>query len=229
MRVRLPENFDRPFSASSFLDFWNRWHITLSTWLKTYVYNPLLMTLMRRVSSISLQPYLGVFCFFVTFFLIGVWHGRTSEYVVFGILQGGGVAINKMWQLRMADWLGRKGYKELAKKSIYIAFGRGLTFTWFAFTMFWFWANWKQIGIVFSSIGALEWAAVWLAIWIGATAALAIWESAREALLHIQTAEGPLLASRYALAVYATAMFVISFVITVVLNQPAPGIVYKAF
>ena len=43
MRVRLPENFDRPFSASSFLDFWNRWHITLSTWLKTYVYNPLLV------------------------------------------------------------------------------------------------------------------------------------------------------------------------------------------
>ena len=39
MRMRLPENFDRPFSASSFLDFWNRWHITLSTWLKTYVYN----------------------------------------------------------------------------------------------------------------------------------------------------------------------------------------------
>jgi alginate O-acetyltransferase complex protein AlgI len=90
MRIRLPENFDRPFSASSFLDFWNRWHITLSTWLKTYVYNPLLLALMRRISSLSLQPFLGVLCFFVTFFLIGVWHGRTSEYIVFGILQGGG-------------------------------------------------------------------------------------------------------------------------------------------
>ena len=41
MRVRLPENFDRPFSASSFIEFWSRWHITLSNWLKTYVYNPL--------------------------------------------------------------------------------------------------------------------------------------------------------------------------------------------
>src|SRR6202041_3957488 len=75
MRVRLPENFDRPFAASSFLDFWNRWHITLSVWLKTYVYNPLLMALMRRNSSSALEPFLGVFCFFVTFFLVGVWHG----------------------------------------------------------------------------------------------------------------------------------------------------------
>ncbi len=111
MRVRLPENFDRPFSASSFLDFWNRWHITLSTWLKTYVYNPLLIALMRRVTAISMQPVLGVFCFFVTFFLIGVWHGRTSEFVIFGVLQGGGISINKIWQLALTSGLGRKGYK----------------------------------------------------------------------------------------------------------------------
>ena len=61
MRVRLPENFDRPFSASSFIDFWNRWHITLSTWLKTYVYNPLLISLMRCFTSPTIEPVLGVF------------------------------------------------------------------------------------------------------------------------------------------------------------------------
>ena len=59
MRIQLPENFDRPFSASSFLDFWNRWHITLSMWLKTYVYNPLLMALMRRISSLSMAAIPG--------------------------------------------------------------------------------------------------------------------------------------------------------------------------
>ena len=229
MRIELPENFDRPFSASSFLDFWNRWHITLSTWLKTYVYNPLLMVLMRRVESLAMQPFLGVICFFVTFFLIGVWHGRTSEYVVFGILQGGGVAINKLWQLWLARVLGRKGYKELARNGIYIAFGRGLTFSWFAFTMFWFWANWKQIGTTFTAITAISWTVVWLSIWFGATAILAVWEMLRAALLKIQTGDEPALASRYALMVYATAMGVVAFVVTVVLNQPAPGIVYKAF
>jgi len=229
MRIRLPENFDRPFSASSFLDFWNRWHITLSMWLKTYVYNPLLLALMRRVSSLSLQPFLGVVCFFVTFFLIGVWHGRTSEYIVFGILQGGGVALNKLWQLWLTRILGRKAYKELAKNATYIAFGRGLTFSWFAFTMFWFWANWKQLGTIFSAIAVVPWLAVWLVIWLGATAVLAIWEQLRAVLLKLRTSEGPALSSRYALVVYATVMGVIALVITVVLNQPAPGIVYKAF
>jgi len=229
MRIRLPENFDRPFSASSFLDFWNRWHITLSTWLKTYVYNPLLLALMRRISSLSWQPFLGVICFFVTFFLIGVWHGRTSEYIVFGILQGGGVATNKLWQLWLTSILGRKPYKELAKNATYTAFSRGLTFSWFAFTMFWFWANWKQIGMVFSAMGVASWLTVWLVIWAGATAVLATWEQLRAALLRLRMSEGPVLTSRYALVIYATAMGTISLVITVLLNQPAPGIVYKAF
>ncbi|MGA3047830.1 MAG: MBOAT family O-acyltransferase [Terracidiphilus sp.] len=229
MRIRLPENFDRPFSASSFLDFWNRWHITLSTWLKTYVYNPLLLALMRRISSLSVQPFLGVVCFFATFFLIGVWHGRTSEYIVFGILQGGGVALNKLWQLWLTRALGRKPYKELSKNSIYIAFGRGLTFSWFAFTMYWFWANWMQIGTIFSALAVISWLGVWLAIWFGATAVLAMWELIRAALLKLRTPEGPALTSRYARMVYATTMGVIALVITVVLNQPAPGIVYKAF
>ncbi len=229
MRIQLPENFDRPFSASSFLDFWNRWHITLSKWLKTYVYNPLLMVLMRRISSSSMEPFLGVICFFVTFFLIGVWHGRTSEYIVFGILQGAGVAINKLWQLCLTRIIGRKAYKDLAKNAIYTAFGRGLTFSWFAFTMFWFWANWKQIGTIFSAIAVAPWFAVWLVMWFGTTAVLAMWELLRTELLKIRTKEGPALTSRYALVVYTTTMAVIALVVTVVLNQPAPGIVYKAF
>jgi alginate O-acetyltransferase complex protein AlgI len=228
MRIRLPENFNRPFSASSFLDFWNRWHITLSMWLKTYVYNPLLIGLMRRISSPSMEPLLGVMCFFATFFLIGIWHGRTSEFIVFGIFQGGGVAINKLWQLWLTSVLGRKGYKGLAKNTIYIAFGRGLTFSWFAFTMFWFWANWKQIGTIFSTIAVAPMLAVWLVIWFGATTALAIWELLRSESLSLPIVK-PVFTSRYALVVYATVMAVVALVVTVVLDQPAPGLVYKAF
>jgi len=229
MRLRLPENFDRPFSASSFLDFWNRWHITLSLWLKTYVYNPLLMALMRRISSVALQPFLGVVCFFITFFLVGIWHGRTSEFVIFGILQGGGVAINKLWQVGLTQTMGRKGYKVLAVNPVYIAFGRGLTFSWFAFTLFWFWANWSQIGRVYSALGLVRWLGVWFATWACATVVLALWEWLRAALLSIRFSEGPVLTSRYARVVYASALGLMAFVITVLLNQPAPGIVYKTF
>jgi D-alanyl-lipoteichoic acid acyltransferase DltB (MBOAT superfamily) len=229
MRVRLPENFDRPFAASSVLDFWNRWHITLSNWLKTYVYNPLLLALMRRISSLSVQPFLGVFCFFVTFFLIGVWHGRTSEFVFYGVLLGAGMAINKLWQLWLTWVMGRKGYKALAIHPLYIAFGRGLTFSWFAFSMFWFWADWRQIGALFGLLGGLRWVAVWIAIWLCATVVLSAWEWLRARLLSIRTSEGPVLTSRYARVVYASALGLAAFVMTVLLSQPAPGIVYKAF
>jgi D-alanyl-lipoteichoic acid acyltransferase DltB (MBOAT superfamily) len=229
MRVRLPENFDRPFSASSFIDFWNRWHITLSTWLKTYVYNPLLIALMRRFTSATIEPVLGVFSFFVTFFLVGLWHGRTSEFITFGILQGGGVAINKIWQLSLARVLGRKGYKALAANPVYIAAGRGLTFSWFAFTLFWFWAGWADIKAAAGSLTGVQWAEVWAAVIMGAAVVLAIWEYVRALLLSIRTSEGPVLTSRYARTVYASALCFIAFVMVILLNQPAPGLVYKAF
>ena len=229
MRVKLPENFDRPFAASSVLDFWNRWHITLSNWLKTYVYNPLLLTLMRRISSLALQPFLGVFCFFVTFFLIGVWHGRTSEFVIFGVLTGGGISINKLWQLGLTRGLGRRGYKALAMNPIYVAFGRGLNFSWFALTLFWFWGDWKQVGDLSRALSTGQWVGVWLACWLFATMLLASWEWLRAWLLSIQSAEGPVLCSRYARAVYASALGLAAFVMMVLLNQPAPDVVYKAF
>jgi D-alanyl-lipoteichoic acid acyltransferase DltB (MBOAT superfamily) len=229
MRVRLPENFDRPFAASSVLDFWNRWHMTLSNWLKTYVYNPLLLALMRRISSQTVQPFLGVFCFFVTFFLIGVWHGRTSEFIVFGVLTGGGMSINKLWQLGLSRVIGRKGYKNLARNKVYAALGRGLNFAWFAFTLFWFWGSWQQIGRVFHALRVVQWIGVWCAAWLFATVVLALWEWLRSALLSIKTSDGPVLVSRYARVVYASALGFAAFVITVLLNQPAPGIVYKAF
>jgi D-alanyl-lipoteichoic acid acyltransferase DltB (MBOAT superfamily) len=229
LRLRLPENFDRPFSASSFIDFWNRWHITLSTWLKTYVYNPLLMALMRRFTSNTLQPYLGALCFFVTFFLIGLWHGRTSEFMFFGFLQGAGVAGNKLWQIWITKKIGRKSYRELSSNSAYVALSRGLNYIWFSFTLFWFWADWKLIEKIFAGLTAAQWFCVWLTAWIATTTALALWEWLRARFLSIMTSEGPLFTSRYARVVYATAMGMASFVITVLLNERAPGIVYKAF
>jgi len=229
MRVRLPENFNRPFSATSVLDFWSRWHITLSNWLKAYVYNSLLLALMRRISSVAVQPFLGVLCYFVTFLLAGVWHGRTSEFLFFGVLIGGGMSINKLWQLEMARALGRKGYKALAKNPLYVAFGRGLNFTWFAFTLFWFWGDWKMIDKIFTALSVKQWLGIWLAAWLLMTIVLASWEWLRAALLSIATVDGPVLTSRYARVVYACALGLTAVVITVLLNQPAPDIIYKAF
>ena|SRR6516162_3868926 len=70
--------------------FWSRWHVTLCEWLKTYVYNPLVIALMRRYHTSSMVPYLSVFA--ILFFLMGVWDGQTSQFLFFGVLQGAGVA-----------------------------------------------------------------------------------------------------------------------------------------
>ena len=229
MRVVLPENFNRPFSAGSFIEFWNRWHITLSQWLKAYVYNPLLIALMRRPALARFDGMIGVFCFFVTFFLVGLWHGRTSEFLVYGLLQGSGVAINKLWQMSLTQLLGRKPYRQITAKPLYVVAARGLTFSYFAFSLFWFWAGWQQIETIEHALSIPQWLAMWLLVWTASSVVLAVWERIRAALLSYSFEGAPLFAGRYALVVYGTVLGFLALLVTVVLNQPAPDVVYKAF
>ena len=230
IRIKLPENFDRPFSATSVIEFWTRWHMTLSGWLKVYVYNPLIISLMRRITSATAQPYLAVFSFFVTFFLIGVWHGRTSEFLFFGMLTGCGMSVNKLWQIWAANRWGRKRYLEVARRPTFRSLARGLTICWFAFTLLWFWSDWKGITRMASAFGYLYWMFIWVGAWILISGLLASWESLRAWSLSIRDPGGmPYVAGRYATVIYATTMGLVALALTVVLNQPAPGIVYKAF
>lgn len=228
MGLRLPENFDRPFSATSFLDFWNRWHITLSGWLKSYVYNPLLISLMRRFPNPFLEQTFGIGCFFVTFFLVGIWHGRTSEFVLFGILQGGGVAVNKAWQVLISNHLGRKAYRQLAAQSLYAMCARGLTFSWFALSLLWFWASWKQIDQAFAGSGVGIWSIALLLLCVIATLGLALWEiifqTSRENLYWAAILQHPFMRTAF-----VTLLLIVSFLFVAVLSQPAPGIVYRTF
>jgi alginate O-acetyltransferase complex protein AlgI len=206
----------------------NRWHITLSTWLKTNVYNPMLLMLMRRNTRPALEPFLGVICFFVTFFLIGVWHGRTSEFVVFGLLQGSGVATNKLWQLWLSREIGAKNYRALANRFVYQSVSRGLTFTWFASSLCWFWASWKQLNGILYELSVAQWLVVWMATWVYATLVLAWWEWARALLLSLEIQGVPLISNRHAFVGYATALGLIALVVTTLMGQP-PVIVYEAF
>jgi D-alanyl-lipoteichoic acid acyltransferase DltB (MBOAT superfamily) len=232
-RIALPENFDWPFLSENFIAFWGRWHITLSNWLKTYVYTPLLMTAMRRMPAPSLEPYLGVVAYFVTFFLVGAWHGQTSMFLFFGVLQGGGVAANKLYQVLMTAWLSRRGYRALAANPLYAAASRGLTFTWFAVTMFWFWSSWDQLAGFVATAG---WGAIGAALGLVLVAAAAIL-SICQALIarrdaraaredEVEDLPSP---SRYWRTMTTTAMIVIIAAFTLIANGPAPDVVYKNF
>jgi alginate O-acetyltransferase complex protein AlgI len=189
----------------------------------------LLLMLMRRASPPVPEALVGVFCYFVTFFLIGIWHGRTPQFVIFGLLAGAGVSINKLWQLGLDRVLGRARHKELARRPLYELFGRGLNFVWFSFMLLWFWADPKQIHAIFTALRLIQWLVIWLGALLIASLSLALWEWLRAVLLSVTTSEGPIVTSRYARVVYASALGLVAIVSTVLLNQPAPEIVYKAF
>ena len=228
LRIRLPENFDRPFSAENFIAFWGRWHMTLSGWLRTYVYNPIMMTGMSRITAPDLVRYISVVALFVTFFLVGLWHGQTTEFLFFGFLQGGGVAANQLYQITMQSALGSRGYRALAANPVYRAVSPGLTFPWFGFTLLWFWSTRPRSGdLRYLHLPALLLAA--LTVWTAATIILAAMEAIRPAVLRLTWGDAPIVLSRYVRTAWLTTLVLVTVSITLLLNSPAPDIVYKSF
>jgi D-alanyl-lipoteichoic acid acyltransferase DltB (MBOAT superfamily) len=227
-RMDLPENFDRPFSSTSFIEFWSRWHMSLSNWIKTYVYLPLVKLLMSKFPSRRVEPLWGVAGFFVAFFLVGVWHGQTSEFLCFGLLQGGGVSLNKLYQITLTRLMGRKRVKSLDSNAWYCAVTRGLTFTYFSFTLIWFWGNWPQIRHLASTLSIVQEIVLWIAIWCGSSVALAAWEVLRELVLSIRWGDAPALLAppvRAAWVVYVAAVTLIALSIVTV----STSILYQIF
>ena len=135
----LPENFDKPFSARSFLEFWQRWHMTLSEWFKIYVFNPFLVFLITHFTTPGVTAYLGVLAFFVTFLIMGIWHGTTLVFVIYGLLMGAGASINKLWQIFCVSMFGKKRYNLISRKAAYAYLARGLTFSYFAVALTCLW------------------------------------------------------------------------------------------
>lgn len=86
----LPENFNMPYIALSLKEFWHRWHISLSTWLRDYLYIPLGGS--RGVESRTLCN------LFVTMLLGGLWHGASWTFLIWGAFHGAGLALNRIWE-----------------------------------------------------------------------------------------------------------------------------------
>ena len=78
---KVPQNFNFPFFATSPAEFWRRWHISLSTWVRDYVFLP--MVINNKKSRLRI-----FFSLFTTLFLIGIWHGAGWNFVIFGIIHG---------------------------------------------------------------------------------------------------------------------------------------------
>ena len=88
----LPENFDAPYLSANLQEFWHRWHISLSSWLRDYLYKPL-----GGSRDGTLKTYRNLM---LTMLLGGLWHGASWNFVMWGGLHGGALAVTRMWQRR---------------------------------------------------------------------------------------------------------------------------------
>jgi alginate O-acetyltransferase complex protein AlgI len=124
--VRLPQNFNSPLKASSIIDFWLRWHMTLTRFLTAYLYNPLTLWLTRRwqakgrrglagrSTTFGAFAYLLTFPLLVTMFLSGLWHGAGYGFVIWGLIHGFYLTINHGWRLiRPQLWPDRPSYERV--------------------------------------------------------------------------------------------------------------------
>jgi alginate O-acetyltransferase complex protein AlgI len=109
--IRLPANFDSPLRASSIIEFWLHWHMTLTRFLTAYIYNPLVLALTRRRlargqpgfsgrnATVGAFAQLLMFPTMLTMFVSGLWHGAGYLFLVWGLLHGAYLTLNHGWRL----------------------------------------------------------------------------------------------------------------------------------
>ena len=88
----LEENFNRPWMARNLLDFWTRWHMTLTRWVQDYVYQP--------VVGLTRKPVIGLL---LAMLVIGLWHAFSLYYVLWAVWQSLGIVLSRQLKVRLPD------------------------------------------------------------------------------------------------------------------------------
>jgi alginate O-acetyltransferase complex protein AlgI len=139
--ITLPMNFNSPLKASSIIEFWSRWHITLTRFLTAYIYTPVVMSLtrsgMRKGKAVmgrkapSLSAFLALVAWpsILTMLLSGLWHGAGNTYIIWGGIHGILLAMNHAWRQWRPKW-DTKVYERFMNPIGFI-----VTFTTFVATM----------------------------------------------------------------------------------------------
>lgn len=112
MGIRLPDNFNKPFISKDIKEFWDRWHISLSHWFKDFVFSRFIMSAIKnkrfknRLNAASAG-------FIVNMLIMGVWHGITFDYILYGLYHGVLLAVTEIYQKKC------KFYKNNRQKKWY--------------------------------------------------------------------------------------------------------------
>lgn len=102
--INLPWNFNSPYQAVNIVDFWRRWHMSLSTWLNNYVFEPVNYAVTKKLKSVSfLSKNIGLWGYligtFTTMFLCGLWHGATPNFILWGLFHIALIFTNRFWNM----------------------------------------------------------------------------------------------------------------------------------
>jgi alginate O-acetyltransferase complex protein AlgI len=105
--LKLPENFDRPYLSPSLTLFWQRWHITLSMWLRDYIFFPLARSLRARTGN-RYRSLVQLASHVATMASAGLWHGLTGGFLMWGVWHGLGLFVNGQLGGRMTTKPGQE-------------------------------------------------------------------------------------------------------------------------
>ncbi len=140
----LTNNFNRPYFANSIKDFWNRWHITLSVWLRDYLFLPLAVSFAGKMKKtkylgFAAEKWIFLLATIITFAICGLWHGEGLNFLIWGLLFGIYLTIAN-WTLGFNKNLRKK--LGISKKSkLYRVYGILITFILVSFTWIFFRAD----------------------------------------------------------------------------------------
>ena len=131
--IRLPPNFNSPLRASNIIDYWLRWHMTLTRFLTAYIYNPLMLRVTRRrlakgkpgfsARDATIGAFVSLLMFptVITMFVSGLWHGAGYGFIIWGMLHGFYLTINHGWRVVAARlWPDRSSYDRIMKPAGFV-------------------------------------------------------------------------------------------------------------
>ena len=147
--IPVPENFDNPFAARNVKDFWNRWHITLSVWMRDVVFSPLSKFFVGKF-GIKLADHAIALTITIVFLLVGIWHGCGWNFAAYGAAHALGVVANHYYTIFLKKKLGREKFRAYNENRRIRAVAVALTFCYCGASLIFFANTFPQIKEIFS-------------------------------------------------------------------------------
>jgi D-alanyl-lipoteichoic acid acyltransferase DltB (MBOAT superfamily) len=151
MGIPVAENFDNPFAARNVKDFWNRWHITLSAWMRDVVFSPLSKYLVGKF-GIARADHAIALTIVLVFLLVGVWHGVGWNFAAYGAVHALGVVANHYYTIWLKKKLGREKFKAYNESRLIRAVAVVLTFCYCGASLIFFANSFPQIRDILAAL-----------------------------------------------------------------------------